>query len=41
MVLVSLLLCLIAIGFALLLYLLIIRPPGALVVTYEFRSPAA
>ncbi len=41
LVLVSLLLCLIAIGFALLLYMLVIRPPGALVVTYQFRGPMA
>ena len=36
-VLIGLLLCLIAIGFAVLTYMLIVRPDGALVVTYQYR----
>lgn len=38
LLLVSLLLCLIAIGFAMLTYMLIIRPDGALIVTYRFQG---
>jgi hypothetical protein len=34
---IALLLCLVAIGFAILTYMLIIRPDGALIVTYQLR----
>ena len=34
---IALLLCLIGIGFLILIYMFIIRPDGALVVTYQFR----
>jgi hypothetical protein len=36
-VLIGLLLCFVAIGFAVLTYMLIVRPDGALVVTYQYR----
>jgi len=36
-VIIGLLLCLVAIGFAVLTYMLIVRPDGALMVTYQYR----
>jgi hypothetical protein len=36
----ALLTCLIGVGFFRLLYMLIVQPPGVLVVTYELRSMA-
>jgi hypothetical protein len=38
MVIVALLLCLVAIGFFILGYMFIVRPDGALVVTYQYRG---